>query len=766
MTRQIVNNNDALSDILSSPVGETVESLIGDVLGAVNTRAGFLSYFNPGNREVRFLGVKGGDTRLGSDAHDERVWSTLREMYLRRTVVRGPRAEDPHRLIFELIFDLAGRLRLTLPQLQGASKRLLISKGLSLGSHAVTPEGPRPVEHWSFGEAGRNMLRVQDSWDWAACGHDLERLKLERADTASYEALSGERPTILKVPRSADRAGLVTADTIDVFAAEHVIALDEQTFSRPGVLLAAPEPGLTFFFLPVRGLGQWRASVNWICVAPSAAEKQLEKQLAEQASRLSHAVLEELNTAYIIGIFARAARKALPPHVIRHSQKRVALRDAFTILFCAREVLYFKRGACVEHLVRDERSGELVRAGAAARSTEILCPGGWTTPLGSRYPGFFSDDGRRHPDLTTIRLSIAPVMATAIPKDEAAARLSDYLPFDEVYYRLHLFQGNASEIRRWGDQLAECLGQIVNEQYLRQVAFERERERVFARVYEHVAHFLGGSLEAAGLDATRKTLRRELRPMLADSVPLKMVNNALTLLTLTEGSVGLLRLIGILSRKEYGKLGEWFDDSSLGMWCPDDPRGGGQTLDRYVRSIVHLARAIGSARGRPWVAVEVNGRPAPCDDSYCEFDRRELHFPPLSLSARGEAVYAMLPALVEPLVNALRFYADAGEQIPAREPIRLKIDDRRQSPPPGTGPHISVGIGNLCPPSLFADEEALQQDPPGVQMTRRLMTLSRLATLMPTEHDGAYRWVTVHLHPQRLHAWIHTHERPAARRTL
>lgn len=762
MKKQQVNNTDALAAFLSGPIRDTVESLIGDVLAPVRAPAGFFIYLHPDKWQVSFLGINGGGTTTGEGDDFAPVWESLKEEWCQQSFAGDTGgAVETHRRLFAIVFDLADKHGLTLRQLQSAAVRLLTSKGLALGNTIYTAGGEERVGHWTIGGPARPLLRFQDSLDWAATyKRDLRAMKQRRTDAGGYAVIHAENPTVLKVPTSAARANLVTADNLDIFLAEHILALDEQTFSRQ---LLSSDPSLTLYFLPIRGLGQWRAAINWISLETSGDVRpaSLESRLSQQTSELAKSALEELMTTTLLNIFDYTARKIQSQFNHGPQERRRTLRDAFSMLWLSKEIRYFKEGHCIERLERDPDDGSMVPTPLPPVPAGLLPGGQWKTIAGSRYEGFLSHDGRRHTEPTTVRLVIDPVIARVTSELGEAARLKGICPFDEVQYSLVLFQADETELMRWGDQLAQCLEQIVKEQDLRMKALSSQRDRVHATVHESTAHVLKGGLSIAGLDDARNTLDGLLRES-PQSVPLKKIRNSLNLLTVLEGSVHQLRLNSILHTRDYSKLSKWFDEGLLALWNSTRESDERLVLRRYKDSVVHLARAIGSSLGRPWVEVTVEGETETFNED-CPFEGSRLRFLPLTDLETSEAVYALLPALVEPLTNALEFYYRFSDQLPARAPIKLVIEDNRHGRRGLRVSHIAVRIGNLCPTDIFSSAALLRNDPPGVRQTRELLAFSRLAAINPTSHDGTHRWVNVLIHPQRLYLKVRRMQpRPAA----
>ena len=727
------------SHILYGPLKDAVESMIKDVLAPVRAQAGIFIYLDADFWRVKFLGVSGGEPDRVAAEQLNLLLEPVREQYGQAN------DEHHHQRLFELVFDLKNRSGLSVERMRGAAVYWLTTGSLSLGDTVMTAKGQERIPHWFQEGEPRSPLRFQDTLEWAATyQRDLESMESVRKDIGRYEQINR---TTLKIPNSAARKNLITGENLEIFLAQHIIALDREALEHTPVKRKLPQPSLTSFFMPIRGFGQWRAAIDWIqCETGeenSTHNHGLEKKLKEQTSELSKSALEELLTLTLINIFAHTARKALAPFTLGVKDQREKLRNAFALLWWSQEISIYKQGDCIERLGRDARSGALVATGRYLQS-DGQAQAAWKCINNAHYQGFFSYDEKRHPEATAIRIKIDPVIARVTDDEQVRARLKNDCPFDEVRYRTYLFDANEEEIKRFADQLGERLEEIVREQNLRRITHEQAQYTV----YEDIGHILNATLSLAGLNDVRKTLRTDLRALVEELPSLRKISNSLTLLTIMEGTVGLLRLIGILHRGDYSKLEEWFDEASLALWESRDEKTEKKVFQLYQEAIVHLARAMGSAFGRPWFAVTVEGQTTFYDEA-CHLDPGKLTFLPLSKSRRSEAIYALLPALVEPLRNALLFLEDREDYIPAREPIRLTIKDNRRKPAMGT-PHILVEVANLYPSDLPSNMVVAGRDPAGVRATRRFMDLTGMAHIRRTSYKDEYRTLAILLHPQKL----------------
>ena len=182
---------------------------------------------------------------------------------------------------------------------------------------------------------------------------------------------------------------------------------------------------------------------------------------------------------------------------------------------------------------------------------------------------------------------------------------------------------------------------------------------------------------------------------------------------------------------------KWFTETSRLEW--EKPTA----FEKYQKSVTHLARAIGGARGHIRIDIVVQGEKTEYTTG-CELDLDELRFPPLAKGEKvNEPILALLPALTEPLENALN-YLDKRRQLGSDTPIRIEIEDLRHT----DAPCILVNIGNR-----FFDEDELPERH-GLARAQQLMEITEVATISEGEKrevEGVlYYFVPVRLHPQRL----------------
>jgi hypothetical protein len=711
-----------IKQILSPPLGAILSSV---------SRASFFLYLDHVEHEVRFVGLN-----QSSDPDPEAAEKIKAVLNGESIFTNGDDSENMHSRLFRLIRRLLERDGFSATQLRGAAIHWLQSEGLSLGDLVATPKGQQKVPHWRGNNKERPLIRFQDAIDWAGrYGTNLKNMREVRGDLTGYEKI-GE--TVLRVPKAATRADLITTENLHIFLAEHIISLSPRLLGRTSLDEQIINSDLTFYCLPLRGLGQWRAGLTWMERESSAAARRKQSPLAvtlnQQASLLAKSMFEELFTSLLLNSFGASMRETLALVPSNDEDYLDRLSEAFSLLWWSEEILFFQKGRCVQHLRREE-SGTL-RPVPNPQSLG-LHPSEWSSDKTDGNEALLSLARDVDPLISYIKLNLKSLALTKeMPKRG--------WPFDEIHYRCYLFSENYLEIQRWADHLK----QLLEEHHLRLRALSNEG----MKAYEGSAHLLKGSISITGYKDALNDLQQEYPDIEQVPPATRKAENSLSLFSILEGSTGLLRLVGILNRNEYERLTHWFSQDSLRQWDKEE------ALDDYVSSITHLARAIGSAMGRPAFDIQINGGEFQQYKDEIRFDPYELNFPPLSRARKDEPIFAILPALIEPLVNALSYLRDEAGGIDKedeQEPIKIVIQDRRcfsdevtQDAQPSSEiirlPHILVQIGNRC-------LSRLNVEPSGINTTRQLLERTQLATIGKGEYDGEYWWVPVLLHPKELY---------------
>lgn len=649
---------------------------------------------------------------------------------------------------------LAPHLNLDEQRVRAVAVRWLEQELLPLGDAPPVPEGAE--RRWRSRPANQAQLRFQDAIDWYAgyrCSIVEARLANDGERYEGYEefGVGGNGNTILKVPMSASRPNIVTFANLKVFLAEHLLAYDKFTAnmhaSQAGGFNA--DPGLTFFFLPIKGLSQYRAAMDWVGVDGYKLNSlTIQNQLERQASKLQRLGLESLFSQSLIRSFGASLQQAFFVNHKREGQPWENLYQAFADLWWATEVRFSKAGQLQHRLVRGESEEDMTWVTPADRAHPWSLT--WDSYPGA-YTGFLATAGAGHPELTYIKLNLASLVDPtnyehgAVRQALEAANLGrrelesviGALPFDEVIFACHFFQPHPDDLAEWVDQLADVILGVLIEQTI-----QRSRvAQVRAKSLERAAHWLNGIMRSAGRAAAAEELATVLQGLNGDNpyrAELENVYNTLQLMALVEAGTGLLRLYGTIDEEDYAHVAEWFTESSKAEWTTE------AAFQKYHDSILHLIRAVACARGHKRVTAVVGGRETHYEEG-CTLNLDDLLFPPLSKQEKGnEPILALMPALTEPLDNALN-YLYKKRLLGTNAPIRLHISDLRED---GRRSGILVEIGN---PYFEGDE---LPSTPGLDRAQELMRFTGLATIgggrIEKVGGEPYYFVRVQLHPQRL----------------
>lgn len=731
-------------------------------LREIDAPARFLLFLRPGVTKLDFIPVA--DTnQSGTNSLDEyqRVMDQAFDDALERIKQQGPQYLHDLRTLslFELCHEvvtaaqgLAPHLQLDEQHVRAVAVRWLEQESLSLGD---VPNSGKTGSRWRITPNKQAHLRFQDAIDWYA----EHKCELPNPDLANddryrdYEELGVGRSrtsnTILKIPNSANRPNMVKPTNLKVFLAEHLFAYHQYAHSRTDNRNgAAQEPGLTFFFLPMKGLGQFRAAIDWVGIDFfQLSSHTIRNSLLEQASTLQRLGLESLFTQSLIRSFSTSLRQAFSDMQEGESKSSDALYQAFADLWWANEVHFSKVGQLQNRLIRAE--GEDDSTWVTATEKPLPWNPNWSI-YGGSFKNFLATAGNGHPELTYIKLNLSSLANPVNHTDHRISQLLasssvgyrdlektiNALPFDEVVFACYFFQPLAEDLAEWVDQLGDSVASILIEQTVQRTKIVRSR----AKTLERAAHWLNGVMRSVGRVSAMESLEAAV-DLLGDNhqslESLRRVSNSLQLMVLVEACTGLLRLYGTIDEGDYAHLSEWFDQSSRAEWKTP------AAFEIYQKSISHLVHAIGRARGHNTIHVLAAGKEIENGGNYT-LDLDEIRFPPLSKAEKiNEPILALLPALTEPLDNTFK-YLEKNGSTRRNHPIRIEIEDRRQT----EAPSILVNIGN----PYFEDGDL--PSTPGLVRAQELMEFTGLATIGTGEIrkvDGQnYYFVPVLLHPHRL----------------
>lgn len=729
----------------------------------ISAPAHFLLLLRPGVTKLDFIAVADAnqshltslnECRQVLDQAYEDVLARIR-LQKQESVIQLSETEALFDLCRKLVTSaqhLARHLKLDEQVVRAVAVRWLEEEGLSLGD---APDLPiwNP-DRWRCSPNQQAQLRFQDAIDWYA-GHKSFLDRAEFARNLEYEEVGAtpNNPTILKVPRSASRPNIVTLANLKVFLAEHLLAYAQYASGVQLSQTSIDRSSLTFFFLPIKGLGQFRAAIDWIGV-DEIDSRDIKLQLLKQASTLQRLGLESLFTQSLIQSFSTSLRQAFSETQEGESKSSEALYQSFADLWWATEVRFYKNGQLQNRLIRAE--GENDTTWITATAPQPPWNVRWLGYEGS-CKGFFATSGKGHPDLTYLRLNLSSFADSANDTNRKISRLLassalslsdlektiDELSFDEVIFACYFFEPLQEDLAEWVDQLGDAVVTVLLEQTIQRTKIVRSR----AKTVERLAHWLNGLMRSVGRARAAKNLTQAMQYLTNNddvSDLLNEVRNSLQLMVLPEAGTSLFRLYGTIDEGDFAHLRKWFTETSRLEWQKPT------AFQKYVQSITHLARALGSARGHKRIDIVVQGKKTEYTTG-CELDLDDLRFPPLAKGEKvNEPILALLPALTEPLENALN-YLDKKGWLGSETPIRIEIQDLRQS----QSPCILFTIGNR----FFEEDELPERH--GLARAQELMEIIGLATIDSGERrdvDGIlYYFVPVRLHPQKLAEKIDRH---------
>ena len=726
----------------------------------ISAPAHFLLLLKPGVTKIDFIAVADADQSQLASLNECRqvldaAYSDVLAEIKRQNEEHSVDLSKPE-VLFGLCHQLVTAAKERAPHLnldehlvREVAVRWLEEESLSLGDAFSLPV--RNPERWRSSPNHQAQLRFQDAIDWYA-GHRCSVDRARFANDAGYSEVGATRsnPTILKVPMSASRPNIVTLANLKVFLGEHLLAYDQFASSMHPSPASAESSSLTFFFLPIKGLGQFRAAIDWVGVDGYKMNSlKIEHQLMEQASTLQQLGLESLFTQSLIQSFSTSLRAAFSEMQEGESaSSSVALCQPFADLWWANEVRFYKDGQLQNRLLRAEGENDTTWIGSTALQPRWNLS--WDSYDGS-CRGFLATSGMGHPDLTYIRLNLS---SFAKPSNDTNRRINRLLsnsalgfrdlektiadlPFDEVLFACYFFEPLKEDLAEWVDQLGDAVVTVLLEQTIQRTKIVRSR----AKTVERLAHWLNGLMRSVGRAGAANNLQHAMKLVGRDNdTALQLMNevdNSLQLMVLAEAGTSLFRLYGTIDEGDFSHLRKWFTETSRLEWTRP------AAFEKYEKSITHLARAIAGARGHKRIDVVVAGTKREYTTS-CKLDLDEVRFPPLAKGEKvNEPILSLLPALTEPLENALN-YLDKKRKLGSDTPIRIEIEDLRHS----ESPCILANIGN----PFFEEDELPERH--GLARAQELMEIVDLATISEGEKrevDGVtYYFVPVRLHPQRL----------------
>jgi hypothetical protein len=352
----------------------------------------------------------------------------------------------------------------------------VLNKGLELGDD----QSP----HWSLSgkKNGKVRLHFQDALDLGAI-YDLKEAVMRRDRGMSDPAEVPVKGIYSPLPNILNRDGLVREDNFVTFLAEYIVAVKGGK-SFDAVPPSQPASGLRYAFLPLRGLMQWRAAVDWISVA--ATTPRVSKVSQDEGMVYSERYAEKLVYAIrtsIEGFYSHSLIKAFVRGLFEilfisetETWSDKDFSAPFALLWWAHDIVFFKDGVRQHTLTRDASGFLRPLPGAAANDIAA-----WALPRAPQSDREFCvveelDAGgaadRPPVPCHSVRLNL---LNSGAP-DERLSAFTQICGFDEVVYRVFLLSFDS--VHR-----DELFWLFVN--HLRDEIYEAAKE--FQRVLDHLA---------------------------------------------------------------------------------------------------------------------------------------------------------------------------------------------------------------------------------------------------------------------------------------
>ena len=703
------------------PIGRILESENTDLTSV------FFTMLHPTEWEVIYYGVGGKvDREAGARLHEymrgvvgsrreNESWTDLLDRSLREFKERGAQSDE----------------------LRGAAIHTFQSQKVRLGStDKPASRLGRIFYRWYLeGEKDPSApLWFQDALEFASEHQFLvDRLKSTKESVpqfaVEFPSEEGPRATVLVYRNYMTREGLINRGNFEAFLAEYLYYCCAPEITKR----KNPPPKsseLDHYFFPLSGLGQWRAAACWLSVRS-------EKSRAEALNpALSRSLSVLCSQALIEGFSLKLARVLVDQRPELEGREAREARfegicEAFAVLWWAREIAFFRTGACVHRAARDH-CGKLVPD--PARQT-LLHPSADSRMLRAHRVS-------EH-DQVVVELDLGNLQEDVRRRYKALQPevIRDLLGFDQVVYSACLFDDRAeAELKEFEEHLGERIAAVIT-------LFHNQRLKTEYMTLEAIGHTMKNTVKAVGWYRAWVDLRTvpdPQPPAVAQAI------QALGMFMLVEGLGGLLRLASMARQGNLDKLSGWTNMEQLAEWKSAAPEVFRRYVD-YFRDVISVicyglrgnqgfqlrVEQRGEQPAEEWVATD-----EPLGRSIEDWFRKYNALPPFRLTDRDSHL-ALFACLNEPVSNALQKLDKERK----RGLFIVITDDLPRA--------ILVTVGNRTdkPPSTM---------PPGLSQARALFGWTHLATIeegagrgrpdpvFEAGPDGPAYWITVRLHPQQL----------------
>jgi hypothetical protein len=314
------------------------------------------------------------------------------------------------------------------------------------------------------------LIRFQDALDFGATAdsfrHSLKLLH-ERSKENRYYRNYG--PCTLQVPAYTSRKNLVTPRNVHIFLAEYIY--------YGGTLRSVkPRQPIDFYFLPLRGFGQWRACIDWL-----ASEAAKPPALTGPSRRL----LEEFYSVFLCNLVAALLER----HPIE--PEGVTMKDAwraFVHLYWADAIDFWCAGKRVRTLDRSP-TGVLQLVIRARRPLSPRPNSKGLAPFLHFEPVRSLSSRLTEAWLVTLDLrAIGSVIPRAEPR--IADQIATVLGFERVVYMCRLIDGEecVRACGQWEAILAEKIYKVVETRLSSIEMLSLRRSRELMQTFDMILH--------------------------------------------------------------------------------------------------------------------------------------------------------------------------------------------------------------------------------------------------------------------------------------
>lgn len=610
----------------------------------------------------------------------------------------------------ELIRSCARRQPSELPsaaQLLDAAAHQLSSYQLPLGWTSGTDaddEQGSGTLNWRLEKRGATALRwFQHALDFAV--HDFDQNKLPPDVAAKLRRPDYDK--VIEVLSYMEEPGLIDQRSFRFYLAEYLYS---QRGIIPKSVTNSTTPSLLeHYFLPLSGLGQWRAAACWVAGAHTR-QPRIEKGL--------HASIQVLFSQALIDAFGTGLDLALAQGAAAKS-RREQIHGTFSLLWWSHEIAFFTDNTVVARTRRND-AGELTPT-AELRTSLVPWPA-------SRFLSVLEQDGT----------SIIQLDLSKLAKVERRV-IREVLGCDRILFALRLFDKRAKGMVEtvYGERIGERLSLAVR-------TYDFQKRVTEAATQGSVGHLMKSTVNITGWHKALHGLQEMPEPR---ATPVTEAIRSLSLYSLVESTGGLLRLVGLCSEGDYAKIGRWTSREAVNRWRQAGPA----ELDRYAwfirRFVTMICCGLGWNHGFTMIVDTEHGDENLMEVATLEPPRGSIEdwiaekgaLPPLSASEGPDSHFALLYALIEPVCNAVKTIKALDR---TGRPGRLYLRITARFPR-----CITVAIGN----DVIELPRAMA---PGLIQAKNLLELTFVATIRESKalcHPGTggeldQYWVEVDLH--------------------